>query len=156
MTAFWGIAAVVFALDLATKHIVRVTMPLGTEIHLLPFFSLTHVKNTGIAFGMFPQMNVVFLVVGLGVAIALSVVGRRLRTEDPFSALVIAGVLGGALGNLLDRAVYGQVTDFLDFYLGAHHWPVFNLADSAICVGAGLLIWRNFRKPAEADKPARS
>ena len=62
------------------------------------------------------------------------------------AALVLAAVLGGALGNLVDRVAFGKVTDFLDFYAGAHHWPAFNVADSSICVGAALLLWHSFRR----------
>ena len=134
----------VFVLDLATKSLVRAHLPVGSDIRLLPFFSLTHVKNTGIAFGMFQGRNYFF--VGMGAIVAGLVIyfAFQLMREDRFSSFVLAGVLGGALGNLTDRIVFGQVTDFLDFYIGSHHWPAFNIADSAVCVGAALLLWRSF------------
>jgi signal peptidase II len=71
-------------------------------------------------------------------------VGLRLLKQDRTGALIIAVVLGGALGNLTDRFFHGRVTDFLDFYVGDHHWPAFNVADTAICVGAALLLLREF------------
>lgn len=149
MTTFWIIAAAVFACDWLTKHVVRASMPVGSEIPVLPFFSLAHVKNTGIAFGLFQQRNYLFLGLGLVVSVALVIFGRRLVAEDRVSGLAMAGVLGGAAGNLLDRFLFGQVTDFFDFYLGSHHWPVFNIADSAICVGAALLLFRNVSNKTE-------
>ena len=145
MRAFFSIFASVLLLDVGTKAVVRATMSLGREIPLLPFFSLTHVRNTGIAFGLFQDRNAVLIVIGLAVAAALAVYGLRLLREDRWSAYAIAGVLGGAIGNLFDRIAFGWVTDFLDFYAGPYHWPVFNVADSAICVGAGLLLWRGLR-----------
>ena len=121
-------------------------MPLGSEISLLPFFSLSHVKNTGIAFGLFQGKNFLFTIVGLFVMAALIVFAYRTLKEDRFVALVMAGVLGGALGNLTDRIFFHEVTDFLDFYWGAYHWPSFNVADSAICVGMVLMIWHSLFK----------
>jgi len=71
--------------------------------------------------------------------------GLGLLKSDRFSAYVLAMVLGGALGNLTDRLLLGWVTDFLDFYIGPYHWPAFNVADSAICVGAFMLIWHSLK-----------
>jgi signal peptidase II len=142
----------VLGADQLTKLLIRSSMRLGSEIQLLPFFSLTHVDNTGIAFGLFQQRNLFFIFIGGVVTsflIAYSV--RLLRTDRP-SAMAMAVILGGAIGNLIDRLAHGRVTDFLDFYLGTHHWPVFNIADAAICVGAGfvavrsLLEWRAARR----------
>lgn len=144
---FFVTVSLILGLDVLTKTLVREKLPLGAEIHLLPFFSLVHVKNTGIAFGMFQQMNFFFIFLGLAVAGGIFYYGIRLYKEDPFAGVVLAGVLGGAMGNLADRVFFGNVTDFLDFYVGVHHWPAFNVADSAICVGAGLLIVQSFRTP---------
>lgn len=118
-------------------------MPLGEEIKLLPVFSLTHVNNTGIAFGLFQNQNWIFGAIGIIVVGAMVVMSAKMYKDDRATSLILAGVIGGALGNLTDRLYYGHVTDFLDFYIGSHHWPVFNIGDSAICIGAGLLIWRN-------------
>jgi signal peptidase II len=137
---FFLILGSVFALDLITKIVIRSKMAWGEEIAVLPFFSIVHVTNTGIAFGMFQNKNFLFALIGIAVSIGMVLYALRLRKEDPVSALLLAGILGGALGNLYDRLVYGRVTDFLDFYIGRQHWPAFNVADSAICVGAGLLL----------------
>jgi signal peptidase II len=135
----------VYGTDIFTKILVRSKMFVGEEIVLLPFFSLTHVKNTGVAFGLFQGMNHVFLGAGVLVASIVAYIGITSYSKDRFFSLILAGVLGGALGNLTDRVLHGQVTDFLDFYLGSYHWPVFNVADSSICVGAGLLFLHHFR-----------
>lgn len=136
----------VFFLDWGTKAVVRAKLLLEQEIPVTPFFSWVHVQNTGIAFGLFPNQNIIFIVIGIGMTSFLLYVVRQMMREDRFSALVIAAVLGGAWGNLLDRIAYGAVTDFLDFHWGIHHWPAFNVADSAICVGATLLVLRNLSK----------
>ena len=153
MIVFTLLLVGVFALDLATKTLVRARMPLGQEIPLLPFFSLTHVQNTGIAFGLFQNRNPFLIIVGVAVMAGLVRFAIRLYREDPVSGCLIGMILGGALGNMLDRALRGQVTDFLDFFVGAHHWPIFNVADSAICVGVTLLLLRNLfsKKPAPPD-----
>lgn len=145
MLPFIGIFLSVYLLDLVTKMAVRARMTEGAEIHILPFFSLVHVKNTGIAFGLFQDRNTLFIALGVAVMATLLVYAYRLLHRDRFTSLVLAGVLGGALGNMTDRVLHGAVTDFLDFYWGAHHWPSFNIGDSAICVGAALLFWSSFR-----------
>lgn len=136
MPMFFSFMAGVLILDQATKILVRTGMPLGMEIPVLPFFSITYVDNTGIAFGLFQQRNLIFIAVGLVVSAFLIYYAIKLLPTDRASALAMGAILGGAAGNLVDRIVYGHVTDFLDFYAGPHHWPVFNVADSAICVGA--------------------
>ena len=146
MIATFSVFLLVYASDAFTKWLVRSRMPLGAEIRILPDFSLTHVQNTGIAFGLFQRENGLFLIVGAVLACAVVWVAVRAHNRDRFTSFVLAAVLGGAAGNLTDRIFRGHVTDFLDFYVGVHHWPAFNVADSAICVGAALLIWHSFRK----------
>jgi len=136
----------IYASDLFSKFWVRRAMPLGAEIRLLPFFSLTHVENTGIAFGMLQQMNHLLLIAGAALTALLVWMAVRSRSKDRFTTLVLAGILGGAAGNLTDRVLQARVTDFFDFYIGPHHWPAFNVADSAICVGAGLLILHGLKR----------
>lgn len=150
MVLFSLILSGVYLADLLTKIAVRRFMPLGSEIKLLPFFSLTHVENTGIAFGLFQGNNGALIVMGVAVMGFIGWLSYRLYHEDRPSALALAGILGGALGNLTDRLVYGRVTDFLDAFIGRHHWPTFNVADSAICVGAALLVIRSFRSPPKS------
>ncbi len=153
MIVFGAISVSLFLLDLLTKALVRARMPLGSEIKILPFFSLVHLENTGIAFGLFQGKNHLFLIAGLIVTAAMVFLGYRLLREDRFSAYAMAAVLGGGLGNLTDRFLRGRVTDFLDFFWGAHHWPAFNVADSAICVGAALLIFRELIHRKNVSRP---
>lgn len=153
MIVFAAISVSLYLLDLLTKALVRARMPLGSEIEILPFFSLVHLENTGIAFGFFQGKNHLFMLAGLIVMAAMVFLGYRMLRDDRFSAYAIATVIGGGLGNLTDRFLRGRVTDFLDFYWGAHHWPAFNVADSAICVGATLLILREFMHKKNVSRP---
>lgn len=144
MTSYLAVIAGVAALDFLTKAIVRHFLILGQEIPLLPFFSLVHVENTGVAFGLFQNRNALLAGLGLLLAAGLAVYGARMLRHDRISGLALAGVVGGAVGNLIDRVWFGRVTDFLDFFVGSLHWPAFNVADSAICVGAAVLLLRGW------------
>jgi len=146
MINFFSIIAGVYVVDLLSKTLIRQNLPRGAEVALMPFFSLVHVENTGVAFGMGQGKNLIFLVLGLGVVAVLFFLGLRSIKEDRTMSYLLALVIGGALGNLTDRLFFGRVTDFLDVYVGRYHWPAFNVADSAICIGTGLLIWRNLKK----------
>jgi signal peptidase II len=152
------IALAVLILDRITKWVIVQTIPLEDVIPVIPgFFRLTHLENTGAAFSLFADSTSPFktaLLVAFSLA-ALSVVAVllwRSRNEFNIITLSLSLILGGALGNLWDRLVNGKVTDFLDFYLSIHHWPPFNVADSAIVVGALLLLSRMLR----ADRPAQA
>ena len=142
---FSAIVGVVFITDVISKAIVRSHLPLGADVKIIPFFSLTHVQNTGIAFGLFQEKNWLFVVISLVLTLAILVIswqaGRRHYSGLPCLALIV----GGAFGNLADRILRGHVTDFLDFHLGLYHWPAFNAADSAICVGAILLFLQSLK-----------
>jgi signal peptidase II len=151
------IALAVLVLDRLTKWVVIHTIPLEDVIPIIPgLFRLTHLENTGAAFSLFADSNsplrtallIVFSLAALVVVVWLLWRGRH---EFNASTLALALILGGALGNLWDRLTDGKVTDFLDFYIGVHHWPPFNMADSAIVVGALLLVLRMLRK----DQPAK-
>lgn len=138
---FLSVALIIFFIDVITKFLVRSKLAVGAEISICPFFSLTHVENTGVAFGMFQNQNMFFLVMGTVLSVVIIWMGiKTIKEKDFLSAFSFALVLGGAWGNLRDRLLLGRVTDFLDFYWREHHWPSFNVADSAICVGAGLLM----------------
>lgn len=145
--ALWLAAALVVA-DQLTKAWIVATYPLGTELEIVPgLFRLVHARNRGVAFGILgasgPSVQLALLVVVAGiVAFVAWQLGRA--GGDGLAAVGLAFVLGGAIGNIIDRLVRGEVVDFLDFYLvtGGHerHWPAFNLADSAITVGACCVI----------------
>jgi len=139
------IATLVIISDQITKAMVQRSMPEGVLVPVLPgFLNLTHTTNTGVAFGLFsgwPSPWKTALLVGASAALIVVVAGFiwRSRQLQWKSSVGLALVLGGALSNLADRIRAGQVVDFLDLYWRGYHWPAFNMADSAIVVGAGFL-----------------
>ncbi|MBA3913694.1 MAG: signal peptidase II [Acidobacteriales bacterium] len=157
------IALSVVLLDRATKALIERDIPLHDSIQIIPdFFRLTHVENRGAAFGLFADspsewkvaMLVVFSVVALVIVTALLWRNSRVFTA---TGLGLSLILGGALGNLWDRVVSGRVVDFLLFYIGQYQWPAFNVADSAIVVGAGLLVFEIlFAKSPAPGEPSAS
>ena len=154
------IALAVLLLDRITKWAIAQTIPLEDAANIIPgFFRLTHLENTGAAFSLFADSSSPFrttLLITFSVA-ALAVVSVLLwkdRSVFHSGTLALSLILGGAVGNLWDRVSDGKVTDFLDFYIGVHHWPPFNLADSAIVVGALLLFMRMLRKDHHSQPAA--
>jgi signal peptidase II len=140
------IVLAVVALDRWTKRLVARRIPLYAHIQVIPgFFRLTHTENTGAAFSLFadsPAPWKTHMLIAFSV-IALLVVSVLLWKNNPAHAVSGIGlslIMGGALGNLWDRLARGRVVDFLLLYVKHYQWPVFNLADSAIVVGAGLLV----------------
>jgi len=133
---FWGVGVVVLVLDQAAKALVRQKLPLHEGLAVIPnVFHLTHAQNRGAAFGMLPQGAALHLAVSLVAVVFLVGWGARLCQGSRPLFWGLALLQGGAAGNLLDRLRQGFVTDFLDFRV----WPVFNLADIALTVGAALL-----------------
>lgn len=134
-------------LDQASKIQIMQTMRLHESIPVIPnFFSLTYIRNPGAAFGILASSSNGFrlLFFGFTSLFALVLLGTiffRLHHDDWIGRLSIAGILGGAIGNLLDRLRFGEVIDFLDFYVQSYHWPAFNVADAAISVGVCFLIF---------------
>jgi len=154
------IALAVLLLDRITKWAIAQTIPLEDAVNIIPgFFRLTHLENTGAAFSLFADSSSPFrtaLLISFSVA-ALAVVSVLLwkdRSVFHSGTMALSLILGGAVGNLWDRVSDGKVTDFLDFYLGVHHWPPFNVADSAIVVGALLLFMRMLRKDHHSQASA--
>lgn len=144
---YFSVSAVVIALDRLTKLFVarHVELNFGRVPVIPNFFSITHVENTGAAFSLFaewpPRVRIPLLVGFSTVAMfAVCYLLWNSAAKSTRSALALALILGGAIGNLYDRLFFGRVTDFLHFYIGSHTWPDFNLADSAIVCGAALLI----------------
>ena len=140
------LSTVVFALDRWTKYLAETRLSFTETKYVIPhFFNIVRSQNPGVAFGLFSQSDVPFrttILIGFSVlAIAiLAILLTRIRRWDRPTGLGVALVFGGALGNVYDRLHAGMVTDFLDFYYGSYHWYTFNIADTAICIGAGLLI----------------
>ena len=138
------LSAVVVALDQLTKHVVQQTVPFGSPIRVTPFFDLVLVYNPGAAFSFLstaPGWQRELFIGIAAVAAVLIVFLLRRNVADRLFCFALSLILGGALGNLVDRILLGAVVDFLHFHVAQYYWPAFNLADSAITCGAGLLIW---------------
>lgn len=143
-----GISLGTIWLDQASKAYIMQTMRLHESIPLIPtFFSLTYIRNPGAAFGILASSStgfrlLFFALTSLFALVLLGTIFFRLRQDDWMGQISIAAILGGAVGNLLDRVRLGEVIDFLDFYVNGYHWPAFNVADAAISVGVFFLILR--------------
>jgi len=161
--AYLAVSLAVLFLDQWSKGLVTRTM----EVHqsktiITDVFDLTYVRNTGAAFGLFASVDSsikAILLNSIAVIVFLIVSAYALRSSHKSVRLQVglALILGGAVGNLLDRVRFGYVVDFLDFSISGHHWPAFNVADSAICIGVGLLFLDMLGSddaPAEQPTPA--
>jgi len=153
------ISLAILALDQWTKWLVEMRLPEYTSVEVIPgLLDLTHVRNTGVAFGFFASHGAdggawILTVLGL---MALGFVGYYFWSVPPEEGVLLAAlalIAGGAVGNLIDRAASGAVTDFIDFYVGSYHWHTFNVADSAITVGIGLMLLSAFYKRPEPEAP---
>ncbi|SET35687.1 signal peptidase II Aspartic peptidase. MEROPS family A08 [Nitrosomonas marina] len=142
-----SIALIVLTLDLATKYWVQTSMVYGQQIPVTDFFNLVLTYNTGAAFSILSEASGwqrwFLSAIAAGASIIIIYMLNKYKTEQLF-CLSLSLILGGAIGNLWDRITLGYVVDFLDFYIGEYHWPAFNIADSAIFVGAALLIIDSF------------
>ena len=152
-----GVALAVIVADHLTKWWISATLDFQQAVPVLPFFSLVRVHNTGAAFSFLADaggwQRWFFIAVGV---IATVIIVRLLKrhAHEPWLAFALALVLGGALGNVIDRVVLGHVVDFLYFHYRGFAWPAFNVADSAITVGAALLILDSLRgKHVVQEKP---
>ncbi len=133
--------------DQITKYIIKINFALYDNIIVIKnFFNITHILNPGGAFGFFatssPEIRkFIFLFVSSFVALFILWFYKKCAENFIFLSYGLALIFGGAIGNLIDRFMYGKVIDFLDFYIGSLHWPAFNIADSAISIGMGILIY---------------
>ncbi len=142
---FWlWISVLVIALDLITKFAVVDAMSLGESIQILPFFNFTYVHNYGAAFSFLSDaggwQRWFFTAIGVGAVGLILYWLKQMPKNQKLQGVAFTLILGGAIGNLYDRNVYGYVVDFLHFYYQNWHFPAFNIADIAISCGAGLLI----------------
>jgi len=156
MRKWLGLAALVVIVDQLSKYFVRSTFSLHESIEVTPFFNLVFVFNRGAAFSFLSDASgwqrTFFITLALAASLWIVWLLRKHATQVLF-CFALSLILGGAIGNVIDRLVFGAVVDFLDFHLRGHHWPVFNVADSAISCGAALLVWEAFtakRRPATA------
>ena len=147
--AYIALALVLFFFDQGTKAFVVSHLYYGQFIPLTGFFNLCYVRNTGAAFSFLSDLGgaQIYLFSALAVGIiGFILVSLWRNCAQTLQCIALALVLSGALGNLWDRITEHSVVDFLDFYLGQYHWPAFNVADIAICLGAFLIICTEFRK----------
>ncbi len=148
LTVLLGTAALVFGLDHVTKWLVTRSIALGNQVPASGPVTIRHIENRGAAFGLFPQMQYVFLAVAIAVAAYILIAGRRFG-PGIFPQVLLGMVLGGAIANAVDRVVQGYVVDFIDL----QRWPVFNVADMSIVIGifVGVLTLRMVPVPARRD-----
>jgi signal peptidase II len=141
------VVGIILLLDQVTKEIVMQGLSLRENLEIIPgFFTLTYIRNAGGAFGLLAgeatRTRAFFFLAVSGLALGVIVyLYTKLPPGKPWIAAALAMIFGGALGNMVDRLRFGEVVDFLDFHIGTVHWPAFNVADSAISVGAGILFF---------------
>lgn len=147
----YGAAAAVFAVDRLTKLWIEARVSFDDAYRVIPgLFDIVHSENRGVAFGIFNDSQSEWRVLLLVAASLIAVIGVGIALWNPhklnhLSFWAFSLIMGGAAGNLFDRVIRGRVTDFLRFYWGSHEWPSFNIADSAIVIGCGLLLLDQFR-----------
>lgn len=150
----YGAVLVVAAFDQVTKQYALATIFSPPKlVEVLPFLNFVPVWNNGISFGLLGDhgvyMPILLTIFALGVAALLPFVARN---WDKISALGAVMMAGGALGNAIDRMIYGRVVDFIDVFAGQWHWPAFNVADIAVCTGAGLMFLAMVKESRDARK----
>ena len=143
------VAAITLLLDQLSKWSALTNLQLGVPEEVLPFMNWLLLFNPGAAFSFLAQgsgwQRWFFTGIGLAASIYIMYLLRK-NLVDKLLCWALSLILGGALGNVLDRIMYGVVVDFIDLHYANWHWPAFNIADSAICIGAGLIIWGELRK----------
>ncbi|MDT0602411.1 signal peptidase II [Thalassotalea castellviae] len=144
------LTAIFLIIDQITKQWVAGSMELYQSINILPFFNITYAQNHGAAFSFLADQSGwqrwFFTSIAAIASVVFLVWLKRTPKEQPLLAAALACMLSGALGNLIDRSMFGYVIDFLDFYVKGYHWPTFNVADSIIFVGAALMIIDSFKQ----------
>ncbi|WP_189376479.1 signal peptidase II [Thalassotalea profundi] len=144
------ITFVFLVIDQVTKQWVANSFDLYESVNVLPFFNITYVHNLGAAFSFLADQGGwqrwFFTIIAFIASIVFGVWLKRTPATQPLLAIALACMLSGALGNLIDRLLFGYVIDFLDFYIGSNHWPAFNVADSMIFIGAALMIIDSFKQ----------
>ncbi len=150
------LAIVIFLADIGIKYVVMNNMEYGwaNRIEILPFFNLLYVHNYGAAFSFLSDQagwqRWLFTGIAFVVTALLTNWMSKLPASEKWNNIAYAMIIGGAVGNVFDRVIHGFVVDYLDFFWGNHHWPAFNLADMAICVGAAMIVLDSFRNKDDA------
>ena len=142
-----SVGAIVVVLDQLTKWLIRdVVLDTARYIEVTGFFNIVEVWNRGVSFGLFASDSpwTPYLLSALAIAISIVLIVWLRKADTTFLALALGFVIGGAIGNVFDRFIWGRVYDFLDFHAAGYHWPAFNVADAAISVGVGLILLDGF------------
>jgi signal peptidase II len=157
MLKWTWLSALVIVLDQLTKQIAERTLNLYAQVEVMPHFNLTLAYNEGAAFSFLSDaggwQRWFFSALAIGVSVVILIWLHTMKSTERLQAVALALILGGAIGNVIDRILFGHVIDFIDLYYQQYHWPAFNIADSAIVVGAALIIihalFFDLRKPDE-------
>lgn len=148
MMKWLWLSGLALLLDQLSKIWIDTSMSLYQSIPVFPGFSITYAHNYGAAFSFLSDaggwQRWFFAVLALSISTGLVIWLKRLKPEETLVAISLSLILGGAIGNLIDRVIYGYVIDFLDVYYQSYHWPVFNIADSAITVGVAIMLYESF------------
>ena len=149
MLKYLFITSLVIVFDQVSKWLMVSWLSLYETVVVMPYFNLTMAHNEGAAFSFLSEaggwQRWLFIGLALVISIVLLVWLAKLKPTEKLEAISLSLILGGAIGNVIDRISYGYVIDFIDRYIGHNHWPVFNIADSAICIGAILLVADSFK-----------
>jgi len=152
--AAFGLAFVILVADQISKWLILGLFQGADQTHfeITPFFNIVLAWNPGISFGMFGNLGAysVEILIALTILISIALSVWLMRAETRWTTLGLGAIVGGAVGNLIDRFRFGAVTDFLDVHVLGYHWPAFNIADSAIVLGAMALIWESLFVGAES------
>ncbi len=147
LSAWLALSAVIIVLDQASKAWIMAAFRPGESLTVAPFFDLVLVFNRGAAFSFLSSaagwQRWFFVALALGISVWIVRMLQR-HAQELLEPLALTLVLGGALGNVIDRLAHSAVVDFLYFHIGSHYWPAFNVADSAICIGVALMLWHQF------------
>ncbi|MDH5357186.1 MAG: signal peptidase II [Gammaproteobacteria bacterium] len=149
MLKWLWVSGLVIVLDQLSKWVMASWLSLYETVPVIPSINLTMAHNTGAAFSFLAQeggwQRWFFTSLAIVISTVLVIWLKKLKSDARLEALSLSLIIGGAIGNLIDRIYFGYVIDFIDVYYGTYHWPAFNVADSAICIGAVLLIVDSFR-----------
>ncbi|MBE0469292.1 MAG: signal peptidase II [Methyloprofundus sp.] len=150
MMKWLWLSGLVLILDQISKIWIDTSMSLYQSIPMFPGFSMTYAHNYGAAFSFLSDaggwQRWFFAALATGISIGLVIYLKNLKKDETLLAIALSLILGGALGNLIDRVIYGYVIDFFDVYYQSYHWPVFNIADCAITVGVVFMVYESFVK----------
>ncbi|MBI4682705.1 MAG: signal peptidase II [Nitrospirae bacterium] len=145
------ISSIIIFLDYLTKKIIVAKIMLYESINVLPFLNIVHVQNRGAAFSILSNMGNKYFI-GIYVIAIIAIVIYLSRLTKGLELIALSLILGGAVGNLIDRILIGKVTDFIDVFVGRWHWPAFNVADSALTIGIVLFLLANIKQEKETKE----